>query len=56
MSRKDYELIARTIKMLYGDLAKADRDLVANRFAEALVGTNPLFNRKRFLAACGTEG
>ena len=47
MSRKDFELIATTIKSL------PNRDQNAVAFADALRSTNPLFDRDRFLRACG---
>lgn len=50
MTRKDFELIARTINaMPYG----ASRDMAAHAFANALTGTNSNFDRLRFLKACG---
>lgn len=53
MSRQDFELIARTVKLTYGTVTKAERNEIAVQFADALAGTNPRFNRPRFLAACG---
>lgn len=56
MSKKDFELIARTVLMTYGTVTKDQRAEIAGLFADALAGTNPRFNRSRFLRACGAEG
>lgn len=55
MQRRHFEMIANSVRMLYGDLTKAQRQLVAERFADDLTRTNPNFNRARFLKACGVE-
>lgn len=64
MSRKDFELIAATIKgLIPGDMADTNapvfsvyhRQHVAWRFAEALRRTNNRFNAERFLRACGVD-
>ena len=52
MTRKDFELIARVIKELR-DFTGTNHSKVAYDFADALTTTNPLFNRKKFLKACG---
>lgn len=63
MSRKDFRLIAETIKLLPSfETRQADGKLypcevvnfcgVVSRFAEALRQTNPRFNAERFIAAC----
>lgn len=55
MTRKDFELIARTIHGL--DLtSQTVRGYVAEKFADEieLHGGNENFNRERFLLACGT--
>ena len=49
MSRKDFELIARTISAL-SPQAKAE---AAFAFADALRGSNSNFDRQRFITACG---
>lgn len=56
MTKKDFALIAATVRAL--DLAYPEtREHVAMRFAAALRGTSPRFDRVRFIAACvGTEG
>jgi hypothetical protein len=57
MSRKDYELITRVLR----DANVADEhqyellERIALGFALELAATNPLFDRERFLAACGVE-
>jgi hypothetical protein len=59
MSRKDFQLIAETLRLLpsfdlppmdtWGSHCDAVRfDVVVNRFAEALKTTNPRFNAERF--------
>jgi hypothetical protein len=61
MTKKDYELIASTfVQQLsnYQDLtpeASAIRG-VARGMATQLESTNPRFNRKLFLTACGVSG
>lgn len=63
MSRKDFRLIAETIRLLpsfdvppldsWGSHFDAVRfDALVNRFADALATTNQRFNRERFIAAC----
>lgn len=53
MTKKDYELIAKTIAGSV--LASEDRRIIAGEFAEALRGTNPNFDTDRFVAACMGE-
>jgi predicted oxidoreductase len=55
MTKKDYELIASVIKQTNdnGDLDGAAT--LAHNFADKLQLTNPLFDRQRFLTACGIE-
>jgi hypothetical protein len=50
MSRKDFELIAATIRSLRDDFVRA---YVARAFAGQLRTTNPDFDKARFLKACG---
>ena len=57
MTRKDFVLIAETIKQLPSFEQPADSDVVrfsavVARFADALATTNPHFNRARFERAC----
>ena len=57
MSRKDFILIAQVIKYLPSFECAQDNDVVRHsaiveRFAQALAGTNPRFDRQRFIAAC----
>ena len=49
MSRKDFELIARTIKEMPPEVSRTE---LASRIASALVGHSATFDRHRFLAAC----
>ncbi len=67
MTKKDFELIAATIKTAKENAASiaatcsGERaagilggiDFVAESFANKLSTTNPNFDRKRFLVACG---
>lgn len=48
MTRKDFELIASTIRTL----TPAAHAEAAQAFADKLAGTNAGFNRDRFLRAC----
>lgn len=50
MSRKDFELIAKTIRDL-DDATFAMRVQVANAFADSLAQTNARFDRTRFIEA-----
>lgn len=57
MSRKDFELIAATIRN-YGPIADSTakdnrRAGMARAFAKALSATNPRFDSDRFIKACG---
>ena len=55
MTTRDFELIAGVIASLNPAVPRL-RHYVADRFADALAGTNPRFDRQRFLAAAlGTE-
>jgi len=67
MTRKDFNLIAETIRLLpsfelgtdleRGPEAEVVRFIaLCNRFAEALATTNPRFNKDRFIAACNGKG
>ena len=60
MTRKDYEIIAEVICNLMQDFNNSGSDevslsLVAGEMADALQGTNPRFDRARFLTACGVK-
>ena len=57
MSRKDFQLIAETIKLLPSFECSQSGDVVRHsaivaRFAEALANTNPRFNSQRFADVC----
>lgn len=52
MTRKDFELIAATVKAI-GCLEYPQRCIVAHEFAQALKATNKQFNRDKFIRACG---
>ena len=51
MTRKDFQAIATVIKDTpFTD--PQDRVILAHRMAEICYGTNPNFNKQRFLTAC----
>jgi hypothetical protein len=65
MTRKDFNLIAETIRLLPSfetqDGQRSPTDVVrfsalVCRFSEALATTNPRFNASRFVAACNGKG
>ena len=51
MTKKDYQLIAGAIADTWCRFE--DQKLLAESIAKALETTNPLFNKTRFLTACG---
>lgn len=55
MTKKDFELIAATIKATRGDYPGNLQmvDAMALAFADRLRATNKQFNRDKFLRACG---
>lgn len=58
MSKKDYELIAKTIREFYNmqDINHtSDVEPLAHYFAVALADTNERFDVDRFLKACGVQ-
>ena len=55
MSRKDFELIAEAIKQITANDYPQDKAEKAELFARVLATTNPLFDRARFLTACGVN-
>ncbi|HLM79003.1 MAG TPA: hypothetical protein VK302_00080 [Terriglobales bacterium] len=65
LSRKDFQFIAETIKLLpsfdtitAGDAKPVDVvrfSTIVSRFADALAATNPQFDRDRFVRACNGE-
>ena len=63
MTRKDFRLIAETIRLLPSfDLPPLDSwgshfdavrfNVIVSKFADALADTNPRFDRQRFISAC----
>jgi hypothetical protein len=52
MTRKDYELIARVLNRFQHDGGHVE---ICETMADDLATTNPLFNRARFLTACGVN-
>ena len=57
MTRKDYVLIASAIAKMpsFSSSLRTAKRSAAVTLANALVTTNPMFNRERFLAACCVE-
>ena len=61
MTRKDFELIAEAISGMKDKYDGEDWTIngamypFAFQFADALAGTNPAFDRARFLSACGVS-
>lgn len=67
MTRRDFELIAKAIRQRANE-ARAYIDpraaeirydevmIIARVMANAVAGTNPRFDRARFMAACGFKG
>lgn len=63
MTRRDYELIASTIRSTFQtmvaptqELGWRDREIkcaIVHDLAMALIETNPRFDASRFMAACG---
>lgn len=57
MERRHFELIARVLEEQkpsgWDDLEDAMWRRIVHNFADALAPTNPLFDRERFLKACG---
>jgi len=52
MTRKDFVLIARTIRNSSEIIDETALEALAENFAEELAETNPNFDRDRFLSAC----
>ena len=63
MSKKDFELIAKTLKdskqhlqgvnPLINQAFESQWKFMVNRISYELMTTNPRFNREKFLQACG---
>jgi hypothetical protein len=51
LTKKDYQLIAGAIAKTWCNFE--DQKLLAESIAQALQTTNPLFDKIRFLVACG---
>ena len=54
MTHQHYREIASIIRRMptFAPSLRTQRESCANAFADGLAGTNPNFNRERFLAAC----
>lgn len=58
MTKKDYELIAETFahhRRMYGGRTDSVTVEIIRDMAEALEKHDPLFNKSKFLKACGLE-
>ena len=59
MTRRDFQLIAATLKRVRehspGALLQLASDTHAFALADVLAGTNPKFDRARFLSASGVQ-
>jgi hypothetical protein len=60
MTKRNFELIASVLRSARGDIAdglpaEVVVGRIADNFADELQGTNPRFDRDRFLRACGVE-
>ena len=60
MTRKDYVMIAETLRMNRKDFNKGEDglmllDILAHQFSNSLEADNPRFDRARFLVACGVK-
>ena len=57
MTRRDFQLIAATLKSAraWCDDDHHDADTLTHALADALAGTNPKFDRARFLSASGVH-
>lgn len=57
MQHRHFSTVAAIIASMRGDLdlrfSQGEVDRVAEHFADELAKTNPRFDRKRFLRACG---
>ena len=59
MTRRDFQLIAATLKRVRDTYDSYPRvfavDAVSHSLADVLAGTNPKFDRARFLSASGVQ-
>lgn len=53
MTKKDYILIAATLRVVIADAVALDAKRIAIDLADAFADANPKFDRDRFLNACG---
>lgn len=57
MTKKHFEAIAADIRIALneadGDAERYGVRMVANRLVTTFIGMNPLFDKKKFLTACG---
>jgi len=56
ITRKGFKLIAAALYSARFTMRRPDHTDVCLRIANALSGSNPRFDRSRFLAACGCDG
>jgi hypothetical protein len=55
MTRKDFQLIADVIRNSDEIADEMTLAAIADNLADALSTTNPLFNRAKFIDACGVK-
>ena len=55
MEHRHFATIAAILKSLHSVGGESTRTWVAEYFANELASTNPRFDRRRFLTACGAE-
>lgn len=53
LEHRHFATIATIIDKLAGQFSIADHMAIAEHFADELKATNPKFDRKRFMLACG---
>lgn len=55
MTTRDFELIAEVLSEVqaYTNVDRGTIELTSKRMADSPYGTNPRFDRERFLRACG---
>lgn len=55
LSRKHFKMIAKIIDRSSHYLDDEGKDMLAEDFANSLMGENERFDRSRFMEACGVE-
>lgn len=55
LTRQHFQLIADVLKRAKFNTTELGHRTICEDFADELAKTNPNFNRRRFLTACGVE-